>query len=120
MGNSKELGAWGESRGAVFLTRQGYEILERNYHARYGEIDIIALDGDYLVFVEVRLRSSGTHGRPEETVDRRKQEKLRRTAEAYLQEHPTDRQPRFDVLAIYAVDGMDTNPLPIRHIKNAF
>jgi Holliday junction resolvase-like predicted endonuclease len=53
-------------------------------------------------------------------VDQRKQHKLRLTAEFYLQRHPTNKQPRFDVVALYADKGMDTRPLPVRQIKNAF
>ena len=120
MGKSNELGAWGEEKAARFLESKGYRILERNYHSRYGEIDIIAEDGEYLVFAEVRLRKNSRFGSPEESVDHRKQEKLRQTAELYLQTHETELQPRFDVIALYAKDGMDTVPLPVHHIKNAF
>lgn len=120
MANSNTLGTWGENQAAKFLEQKGYEILGRNFHSRYGELDIIAQDGEFLAFVEVRLRSSLTHGLPQETVTQRKQEKLRLTAQQYLQEHETALQPRFDVIAIYAKDGMDTKPLPIRHIINAF
>lgn len=120
MGKSNDLGAWGEEKAARFLTQQGFRILERNFHSRFGEIDLVAEQGEYLVFVEVRLRKATEHGRPEETVDHRKQEKLRLTAEYYLQTHFTKKQPRFDVVALYAKDGMDTRPLPVKHIKNAF
>lgn len=120
MGKSNTLGAWGEEKAARFLTEQGYTVLARNFHSRYGEIDLIAEDGEFLVFVEVKLRASVSHGLPEETVTPRKQEKLRLTAETYLQTHETDKQPRFDVVAFYAKDGMETCPLPVRHIKNAF
>lgn len=120
MGKSNTLGVWGEEKAARFLTEQGYSILERNFHSRYGEIDLIAEDGEFLVFVEVKLRASVSHGLPEETVTPRKQVKLRLTAETYLQIHETDKQPRFDVVALYAKDGMGTHPLPVRHIKNAF
>ncbi len=120
MGKSNTLGTWGEERAARFLTEQGYTIVEKNFHSRYGEIDLIAEDGEFLVFVEVKLRASVSHGLPEETVTSRKQEKLRLTAETYLQTHETDKQPRFDVVALYAKDGMKTHPLPVRHIKNAF
>lgn len=120
MGKSKELGLWGEEKAARFLIRQGYSIVTRNYRSRYGEIDIIAENEEYLVFAEVRLRKDVRFGTPEETVDQRKQQKLRLTAECYLQEFPTTRQPRFDVLALYAKDGVETRPLPVRHIINAF
>lgn len=120
MGKSNALGTWGEEKAARFLTEQGYTVLEKNFHSRYGEIDLIVEDRDYLVFVEVKLRASVSHGLPEETVTPRKQEKLRLTAEIYLQTHETDKQPRFDVVALYAKDGMETHPLPVRHIKDAF
>ncbi len=120
MGKNNVLGTWGEEKAARFLTEQGYTVLERNFHSRYGEIDLIAENGEFLVFVEVKLRASVSHGLPEETVTPRKQEKLRLTAETYLQAHETDKQPRFDVVALYAKDGMETKPLPVRHIKNAF
>lgn len=93
MGNSNTLGAWGEEKAARFLTGRGYTVLERNFHSRYGEIDLIAEDGEFLVFVEVKLRASVSHGLPEETVTPRKQEKLRLTAETYLQTHETNKQP---------------------------
>lgn len=120
MGKSNTLGAWGEEKAARYLTAQGYTIVERNFHSRYGEIDLIAENQEFLVFVEVKLRASISHGLPEETVTVRKQEKLRLTAEVYLQTHETKKQPRFDVVALYAKDGMETCPLPVRHIKNAF
>lgn len=120
MGKSNDLGAWGEEKAARFLEQQGFRILERNFRSRFGEIDLIGETEEFLVFVEVRLRKSIRFGTPEETVDHRKQQKLRLTAESYLQKHPTDKQPRFDVVALYAKDGMDTRPLPVKHIKNAF
>ena len=57
MGNSNTLGAWGEEKAARFLTERGYTVLERNFHSRYGEIDLIAENGEFLVFVEVKLRA---------------------------------------------------------------
>lgn len=120
MGKSKELGAWGEEKAARFMIRQGYTLVMRNFRSRYGEIDLIMENEECLVFVEVRLRKSTRFGTPEETVDARKQEKLRLTAEYYLQNYPTTKQPRFDVVALYAKDGMETKPLPVRHIENAF
>lgn len=120
MGKSNVLGAWGEEKASKFLEQQGYSIICRNYHSRYGEIDIIAENDAFLVFVEVRLRRNVRYGTPEETVDLRKQQKLRLTAEQYLQQNETFKQPRFDVIALYAKDGMETMPLPVRHIINAF
>lgn len=120
MGKSNALGIWGEEKAAQFLTEQGYRIICRNYHSRYGEIDLIAENEDFLIFVEVKLRAALSHGRPEEAVTPKKQEKLRLTAQQYLQNHEIEKQPRFDVVALYAKDGMETCPLPVKHIKNAF
>ena len=120
MAAHNELGAWGEGKAAEFLKSRGYQILQTNFRSRFGEIDIIAEDDEYLVFVEVRVRKTDSHGRPEETVDRRKQRKLRVTAEYYLQYHHTDKQPRFDIVAFYAPNGIKTSPIPVRHVKNAF
>lgn len=120
MGKSNDLGAWGEEKAVRFLRQQGYRILERNFRCPYGEIDVIAQDGDEIVFVEVRLRKDVRYGAPEETVDLRKQRKIKMAVDIYLQQNPTELQPRGDVLALYAHHGMDTRPLPIKHIKYAF
>lgn len=114
------LGQWGEDRAADFLTARGYRLLARNYHSPYGEIDLIAENGDYLIFVEVKLRKNARYGTPAEAVSRQKRERLRSTALLYLQEHETELQPRFDVIEIYAPQGTNTHPLPIRQIENAF
>ena len=120
MGNSNTLGAWGEEKAARFLTERGYTVLERNFHSRYGEIDLIAEDGEFLVFVEVKLRASVSHGLPEETVTPRKQEKLRLTAEIYLQTHETNKQPRFDVVEIVTRKGRPLEPVSIDHFMAAY
>jgi putative endonuclease len=120
MGKSNTLGAWGEDKALEFLTQQGFSLVERNYHSRYGEIDLIVENHQFLVFAEVKLRKSCRYGTPAEAVTSKKQERLRNTALLYLQSHPTDKQPRFDVVALYAPEGMDTHPLPVQHIENAF
>lgn len=120
MGRSNDLGAWGEEKAVRFLKRRGYKIIDRNFRCRFGEIDIIAEKDDYLIFVEVRLRKDTRYGAPEETVDWRKQQKLRMTADYYLMTHETELDVRFDVLALYAHHGENTWPLPLKHIKNAF
>lgn len=94
--------------------------MEQNYHSRYGEIDLVMKNGTYLIFVEVKLRKNARYGTPAEAVTRTKQEKLRNTALMYLQTHETGLQPRFDVIEIYAPRGMETHPVPIHHIENAF
>lgn len=117
---SRLLGRWGEALAADHLRKKGFRILEAGWRCRFGEIDLIAADRNYLCFVEVKLRKSAAFGGAGEFVDRRKQEKLRTTAELYLAQSPTPLQPRFDVIEIYAPQGMNTLKPEIRHIPNAF
>jgi len=114
------LGAWGEATAAAYLRRQRCEILECNYRCRFGEIDLIARDGKYLVFAEVKLRASDRFAEAKEFVDARKQERLRATALLYLSLNESALQPRFDVIEIYAPDGMKTKNPVIRRTENAF
>ena len=117
---SRLLGRWGEALAAEHLRRAGYQILAANWRSRFGEIDLIAANQSYLCFVEVKLRKSAAFGRAGEFVDRRKQNKLRVTAELYLSQHSTRLQPRFDVIEVYAPQGTDTKAPRVRHIENAF
>ena len=97
------LGVVGEELAARQLTLRGYAILERRYRTTHGEIDIVAEDGDTLVFVEVRARATGEFGRAAESVDDRKKRKVAAMAVEYLaRHHITDRPCRFDVVAIDA------------------
>ena len=100
--NKRQTGAAYEEQAARFLLEQGYQILERNYRCRQGEIDVIARDGSYLVFVEVKYRSSRQAGHPMEAVNRSKQRKIIRTAMYYCyQQKVADAQAcRFDVVSI--------------------
>ena len=117
---SRLLGRWGETLAAEYLRRRGFSILGAGWRCRFGEIDLIAADKNYLCFVEVKLRKSAAYGTAGAFVDRRKQEKLRLTAQMYLSEHPTDLQPRFDVVEIYAPLGMETQRPDIHMLENAF
>ena len=114
------LGRWGEELVARQLAAKGRRILAANYRCRFGEIDLIAQDGRYLAFVEVKLRRDGRFGLPMEAVTRRKQERLRAAAQLYLAEHPNLRQPRFDVAQVYAPQGMGTANPCIEYVENAF
>ena len=120
MGQTNELGLWGERMAAKYLMEQGYTFLAHSYRCRYGEIDLIMEQGKYLVFVEVKLRKTDRYGTPAEYVTAEKQQKLRRTALTYLQENGCKKQPRFDVVELYAPQGMKTSPVPVHHIENAF
>lgn len=117
---SRLLGRWGEDLAAGFLRRKGFRVTDANWKCRFGEIDLIAADGDYLCFVEVKLRKSAAYGSAAEFVDWRKQERLRAAAELYLVQHPTQLQPRFDVIEIYAPQGMATAEPQIYHLENVF
>ncbi len=111
-------GAWGEQAAAEYLTHKGYEIVARNYRTRWGEIDLIAVQGGFLVFAEVKTRRSERFAQAREAVDARKQERLILTAEAWMQAHPTALQPRMDVIEVYGTEG-GTAPA-IYHLENAF
>ena len=120
MGKSNVLGAWGESLAAEYLRKKRYKILAQGFHSRFGEIDLIAVNRKYIVFVEVKLRRSASFAQAFEHVDRYKQDKLRTTAEIYLSEYPSTLQPRFDVVEIYAPEGIDTRSPEIHHMEDAF
>ena len=109
---------WSEDFAAEFLQRQGLELLVTNYRNRTGEIDLIMVDDQTLVFVEVKQRRDSQFGRPEESVGMAKQAKLRRTAASYLQRHDRSQSwpCRFDVVAI---TGSPHAPV-CRWIQNAF
>lgn len=116
----KGLGSWGEEKAAAYLRRKGYRILEMNYSARGGEIDIIARRGRYLVFVEVKLRKNADFAQGREYVHAAKQQRIINTAKLYLARVETELQPRFDVIEIYAPQGEQSRRIAIEHIENAF
>ena len=118
--DSRLLGRWGEDLAAEYLRRKGYRILAANWRCRLGELDLVAEDGTYLCFVEVKLRKTAAYGSAAAFVDWRKQQRLRTAAELYLAGHPTGLQPRFDVIEIYAPQGTDTENPGIFHLENAF
>lgn len=110
----KNLGKSGEDLAAEYLISKNYKIISRNFRNRFGEIDIIAQDGDFVVLVEVKTKQYISQGRPEEQVDYFKQKKLRLLARALLKDYP-DKTIRIDVVAIDL-----TLPEPkINHIINA-
>lgn len=120
MGKSNILGAWGESLAADFLRKKRYNIVATNYRSRFGEIDLIVSDRTFLVFVEVKLRKSSKFAQASEFVDYYKQNRIRTTAEMYLSENPSELQPRFDVIEIYAPQGIQTEKPEIIHMEDAF
>ncbi len=116
---SIERGIEGEDLAVSALEKSRYKIVERNYRTRAGEIDIVAREGECLVFVEVRTRASIEYGWPQETVIARKQKKLCRAARWYLQKNRIEDVPcRFDVVAIVMNEALDEPQVEV--IKNAF
>ena len=111
-------GIFGEVCAARMLREKGYTIYAANYRCRFGEIDIIAVDDKYIAFTEVKTRSPGAISTAREAVDIKKQGKLIKTAEIYLQNNPVERQPRFDVVEVYLDNNQKVEK--INHIENAF
>lgn len=105
---------------AEFLKKKGYRILACNYRSRFGEIDLIARFKKFVVFVEVKLRKSSNIVLAREYVDIQKQRRIYATAELWLAENETKLQPRFDVIEIYAPQGMETKNPEIIHLEAAF
>lgn len=112
--NRRKEGAYYENLVAEYLKTQGYEILEKNYRCRIGEIDLIAKEGETLVFVEVKYRRNDKMGDPKEAVDQKKQKKISMTASYYLMREcgRMDIPCRFDVAAVLGDQ--------IEVVKNAF
>lgn len=118
--DKKLVGRFGEQTAANFLKKKHYKIIGLNYSCRFGEIDVIAENKKYVVFVEVKLRASDEFAEAREFVTRGKQEKIIKTASLWLSQNETELQPRFDVIEIYATDGMSSKNIKINHIENAF
>lgn len=120
MGFTQIIGTLGEDAAANYLRKKGYIIKKRNFRLKTGEIDIIAADPNgCTVFVEVKARKGTAYGNPSEFVDRRKQEKIRRTALIYMRTDQADM--RFDIIEVlYKVIGDTPRITKINHIENAF
>ena len=111
------LGRRGERAAEKYLKRNGYRIVARNFRASGAEIDLVAIDGETLVFVEVKTRRSRAAGAPEESVDARKQLRMRRAAEAFSVRYRVgERELRFDIVAVDAAG----KHLGIELLRNAF
>ena len=112
------LGKIGEQLAAQYLSRLGYKIIEKNFRIRGGEIDIIALDGATLVYIEVKTRSSHKFGRPEEAVTSWKLKFLERAAKFYRNNRKNLKLPELERIDVLAIDIMGNDP-HFRLIKNA-
>jgi len=112
------LGKWGEDVAGRFLEEKGYRLLDTNYRCRWGEVDIVAQEGDELVFVEVRTRRGAEFGTPEESVTAAKARRLIATAQDYLQQNGQEESEwRIDLIAI-RLDG-DRRVEDIAHLRHA-
>jgi len=110
-------GKAGQHAAETLLKNKGYHIINRNFHSRTGEIDLVARDCDYIVFVEVKARHSLKYGYPREAVTRTKQKRIIKTALAYLTFHGlTDSNIRFDVIEVL----LQNEQVYVSHIENAF
>lgn len=115
---AEESGPLGERLAARFLRKQGYRLLQANYRTRTGEVDLIARDGEEIVFIEVKTRSSPSRGSPAETVNPAKRRRLIRAAREFANRYRLrERTLRFDVLAVLVPPDGEPS---ITHFKDAF
>ncbi len=116
---TKQIGAFGENAAKEYLIKKGYAFLDANYISHYGEIDLIMMDDETMVFVEVKTRKSSSFGYAMEYVDRRKQERIRKTCISYTR--TPDIAMRFDIVEVYyRPSGESLFVTQINHIENAF
>jgi len=116
MAQHNDLGKIGEDLAEKHLIRIGYKVLQRNWHSGHDELDIIARDGDWLVIVEVKTRTTDHYGEPEMEVKPAKQRSIVRTADAYIQLTDYKGETRFDVIGILLGGGK----VILNHVKDAF
>ena len=111
------LGRLGEVIASRYLRYNGYEIASAHFNCRLGEIDIVAEDGNFICFVEVKTRSENMKYSPADSVDYFKRNKIIAASQLYLKEIPTTKQPRFDIVEVYF---QNDEPVKINHIEGAF
>ncbi len=114
------IGKIGECMAQKYLRSKGFNILNNNYSSRYGEIDIVATKDECLVFVEVKFRKENSMVSGLEAVDKRKQEKITKTALVYLSKFNKDVDTRFDVIEITDQNSEKVSAGSVIHIENAF
>ena len=117
---SRSVGTWGEAQVANYLRKNRYRLVAHSYHCRFGEIDLIAMDGKTPCFVEVKTRSNLSMGLPREYVTPAKQRRIKKTALFYLAAHDLDCPARFDVAEVYAEKPGDKNGVRIEYLEDAF
>lgn len=117
MAKHTEIGTKGELLALIFLKNKGYEILHTNWKSGRKEIDIIAATSEFIVFVEVKTRSSFSFGYPEEAVNSGKKEAIKMAAEAYFEQYAPGKLIRFDIISVLVKDG---SAQEIVHLEDAF
>jgi len=118
--NPREIGKWGEKTALAYLENKGYTVIKQGFRSRFGEIDLIVKNKEFLVFVEVKTRKNANFAHAKEYVSKVKQRKIIATANYWLAKRPTNLQPRFDVVEVYAKDGEYTAESEVVHLENAF
>lgn len=124
MKNTTSLGRYGEDIACDYLKNNKFKILEQNFYVSHNEIDIIAENKQYIIFVEVKTRTCSTNsdfsfGTPASAVTYSKQKRTLLAAQAYLNEHHTKKTPRLDVIEVY-LNKNDSSLIKINHIEDAF
>ena len=115
MAAHNELGKWGEDLAADYLQRKGYTIIERDWKSGRRDLDIVAKNGDVIVFVEVKTRCNSLYGQPEEAVDYRKLQSLQQAINHYIKFRHISQEVRFDIISIVGTIGSEPD---IQHIQD--
>jgi len=116
---NKDIGVLGESIAEEYLTKMGYIVLDKNFRSKFGEIDIIGKDGNYIAFIEVKSRYGSIYGSPAEAVTLKKQSRIYRTAQLYvLKKRIFKFNFRFDIIEV--IFNTNDNDYSVRLIKDAF
>jgi putative endonuclease len=114
MAAHNELGKWGEDKASEYLQQNGYQIIERDWKSGRRDIDIIATDGNEVIFVEVKTRRNSLYGDPEEAVDYHKLQSLRLAINHYIKYRRINNNVRFDIISVVGMIGQEPK---IDHIK---
>ena len=117
MSNEQSIGQWGEEIAQSYILRKGYQIMETNFRFSHGEVDIIAMKNNMLVFIEVKTRSSDYFGHPEEFVTNRKEKYMAEVAPLYMEKIGHMWEIRFDIISIIRFGHEQYR---IRHFEDAF
>lgn len=118
---NKEKGKFGELAAEKYLVRKGFKVVAKNYHSRYGEIDIIASSEDCMVFVEVKLRKRGFFCSGREAVSNSKRKRILKTALTFLSKTRGNFNTRFDVIEIQNIENANGGAInDVVHLENAF